>query len=89
MNESINLNAIADKVGAWCESMRVPDAPYGTYRFSVDDGPNYYASADIAITRAVIGEDLASLSDEHRDQRASILNARQDPIDGHYSPESC
>lgn len=83
----IDLHTVADRVRRWCNSVAVSDAPYGTYRFTQNGEPSFYASADIAMLRWMIGEDLKALDDEKRTQWADVINSYQSPVDGHYGPE--
>jgi hypothetical protein len=88
MSQKIDLNTIADRVRTWYETMAVPDAPYGTYKFSTNREANFYASGDIAIIRWIIGEDLQSiLTADQRAEWAGVINDHQSEIDGHYGPE--
>ncbi|MAS34402.1 MAG: hypothetical protein CL610_10370 [Anaerolineaceae bacterium] len=88
MSEKIDLNQTAERIARWCEDRRVPDAPYGTYKFTAHDDPNFYASADIAIIRWIIGEDLkTALTPTQRAEWAGVINSYQNPIDGRFGPE--
>ncbi|MAS34401.1 MAG: hypothetical protein CL610_10365 [Anaerolineaceae bacterium] len=84
----INLHDAAVRVRRWCDAVAVPDQPYGTYRFRMDDPANFYASCDVAIMRWMTGENLReTLSATQRQQWVAVINSYQQPHDGHYGPE--
>ena len=83
----IDLDAVAADIRVWCRSLEVPGAPVGTYRFEANGEPTLYASAEMAMIRWIIGDDLAAMPDEERSQWADVINSRQDPSDGHYESD--
>ena len=83
----IDLDSIAEDIRLWCGSLEVPGAPVGTYRFEASGEPTLYASAEMAMIRWIIGDDFVAMSDEERTQWADVINARQDPSDGHYESD--
>lgn len=68
------------------ESRRIQSGPYGQYKMrSTDTGPSYYASLDVALSRAIMGENLqTSLTEPQRTGWISHLQSYARP-DGTYS----
>lgn len=75
---------------AYCESIRDSGAPYGCYRGGPGRRTDLYAACDVAILRAVMGEDLVrTFPPEHRLQWIDHINSYVDrsikPPDGSYT----
>ena len=83
---TIDLDRFRDKIVAWYTALAVPGAPHGTYRFGPGLDPGFYASADMAILRWVIGEDLRAIPNDARSEWCSVINGHQHP-GGWYGPE--
>lgn len=89
---SMDLKVIRRKLTAWHESFHDHGQGFGRYippsTYGRDTRPQagyFYASADIAILRAITGEDLSiTLSTQERTQWLAYLNSFQDPSDGSY-----
>jgi hypothetical protein len=60
------LPPVRQWVLARCEALRDADGPYGAYRGGPGRRTDLYASADVALIRAIMGEDLRATLDEHR-----------------------
>lgn len=72
-------------VQEWFDSLQVEGRPYGCLRAGPDREPDFYASADAAITRAVWGENLSkTLSPPMRREWTEYLNTYQSRDDGAY-----
>ena len=88
----LDLGAFRREMIAWFESFHDTAAGYGHYlppnSYGQDPRPQagyFYASADIAILRTIMGEDLAtSLTTPQRTQWLAYLNSFQNPTDGSF-----
>lgn len=81
----LDLSEIRRNVLAYCESLQMAGAPYGSFRGKPGGEFDFYASADIAIIRTIMGEDLRrTLSEDQRRAWIKTLNATQNPADGSY-----
>ncbi|EIQ01940.1 hypothetical protein OpiT1DRAFT_00517 [Opitutaceae bacterium TAV1] len=83
----MDLSAVRGQVMAYLETLRVPGAPYGCYRYrpGATTEQDLYATTDVAILRTVMGEDLrTSLTPEQRQQWIGHINsfAREDGVYG-------
>lgn len=85
--DAIDLDSLQREVREWCDSMAVAGAPPGTYRFTPDGAPGFYAAADMAIIRWAIGDDPRQLPASERAAWIETINSHQRPADGRYGPE--
>jgi hypothetical protein len=57
------------------EKLRDKDGLYGAYRGGARKRPDLYASLDVAVTRALMGENLLALPETHRCEWADHINS--------------
>lgn len=81
---SPSLPTVRAVVLDYLESLRDREGPYGCYRYGPGTRPDLYASFDAALMRAMMGEDLGTLSDSQRRQWIDHLNSYQKASDGSY-----
>ncbi len=81
----IDLATVRPQFEAFFESRRITDGPYGQYRMTAAGTvPSYYGSLDVALSRAIMGEDLfSSLSAQQRSEWIAHLHTFAHP-DGTY-----
>lgn len=81
----INLHKLREELREWTESMRMPGTSAGVYRFTPEGDPHFYASADAAIIRWIIGDDLQSmLNKQDRLNWIAVINDCQEPGEGRF-----
>lgn len=81
----IDLATIRTSFENYFEARRLTDRPYGQYKMVLGDSDaSYYASLDVALSRAIMGEDFsASLSEQQRGEWIKHLQSYALP-DGTY-----
>ncbi len=90
----MDLSSIRRDITEWFESFHDLQKGYGRYIPTADysggvagdpRSGHFYSSADIALLRAIMGEDFSiSLTADQRKQWVDYLNTFQDPSDGSY-----
>jgi hypothetical protein len=85
MREGGGVAAMSDDLKTrtlrWLESLRVVDAPYGTYRMSVSTDATTFSSC-FAVSLRQLFDDLATLSDGERGEWIAMIQDRQDAQTG-------
>lgn len=94
IKNDLDLGAFRRDITAWFESFHKTEEGYGHYVSPIDysggemgvpQSGRFYASADIAILRGIMGEDfLISLPSAQRVQWLNYLNSFQNQDDGSY-----
>ncbi|MFA4944584.1 MAG: hypothetical protein WC789_07775 [Lentisphaeria bacterium] len=92
----LDLRVFRRGLTAWFESFHdarqgygryIPPADYGSATPGANQSGHFYAAADVAILRGIMGEDFStSLTAAQRAQWVAYLNSFQDPADGSYQP---
>ncbi|MBE7464020.1 MAG: hypothetical protein HS116_11115 [Planctomycetes bacterium] len=75
MPASLNLAAVRADLNEHLESLRDRDGAYGSYRSGPRKRPDLYASCDVAIARAVMGDDLKALPETQRLEWIAHINS--------------
>lgn len=89
MEKSFSLAAVRGDVLEYCERLRDPDGPCGAYRKDRVSRCDLYSSCDVAILRAIMGEDLiATLSAGQRGEWCGHINGFASPVDGSYRDDA-
>lgn len=80
------LSEIRERMYAHFRKLQDTGGPYGAYRQGIGQRTDLYASADIAIARHIMGEDLeSSLSDTQQQEWVDHINSFQLGKDGSYT----
>jgi hypothetical protein len=80
------LTPVCRWILARCEALRDADGPYGAYRGGPGRRTDLYASADVALIRTIMGEDLRTTLDTER-RRQWIDHINSFTRDGWAEPE--
>jgi hypothetical protein len=77
----VDLATVRPQFEALFESRRFQQEPYGQYRMSPGNtAPSYYGSLDVALSRAIMGENLlTSLSDQQQQEWIAHLHTFANP----------
>lgn len=82
---ALPLDGVRRDMLAYCDAMLDTGGPYGCYRGGPGKRPDLYSSCDLAIARAVMGEDFSrTLTSEQRTQWIAHINSFADRADGSY-----
>lgn len=81
----MDLSKVRDFVLHYCEGIRDKGGPYGCYRMGRGRRPDLYASCDVALIRAIMGEDFReTLTQQQRKEWIDHINSYQVRSDGRY-----
>lgn len=83
---NINLKQVRQEVIGYCESLLDREGPYGCYRSGIGERSDLFSSLDIALIRAIMGEDLSLLPEKRRLEWIGHINSYTDYYfnDGRY-----
>lgn len=83
----VDLNRVREHLLQYSERLLDRDGPYGCYRTPNGGKPDLYATCDIALMRAIMGEDLTALPKDKREQWIAYINSfiNQTAKDGRYT----
>jgi hypothetical protein len=84
-DNAVDLAKIRGEIYDYFEKIRDKGGPYGCYRRGPGRRSGLYASLDVALMRAIMGEDLMkTLNAQQRREWINLINSYQDRKDGHY-----
>jgi hypothetical protein len=82
--QRMDLSQVRNDILTYIEALQVKDQPYGCYRLQPGGKPDFYATADAAIIRTIMAEDLQkTLTVQQRQQWTDIINSYA-KVDGTY-----